>query len=1058
MMPGKEPMPKAVTPAKLSAPKPQSAVHRSRLFGKLDGPPGRFWICGPGGSGKTFLAATWLESRKHQPLWLQLDEDDVEPRTLFHYIAAAFGRIAPRHAARVAALARAAPRQNIAVFARAFFRKLYELAPPRMAIVFDRVEAVADSRAAIDALSLLLSEASAGTPVLLMSRTELPGALATLRAREQVATIDWSDLRLTLEESKQLIVARRASREAERLHALADGWAAGLVLMSDWLDQRQVGPPYPGVQRDALFDYFAQEFLNSVAPPTREFLFAAAQLPSLTAQAAAAVSGNARAEEILADLARRNFFIVRLPDARGGYRLHPLLREFLQQQAHASLSHDILRGMRVRAADALEATGDPAAAAEILRSLGAWDRLERLLASQGEELLAASRNRAMLAWLGELPAAELERRAWLRFWKSRALADIAPREALIQLEAAWHAFDEDQCADGMYRVWCAVVDCCGYAFDFRPLEKWLPRLRGLRESCPAISDASLADRVVASTYVALASWSPDAGDFREWEEQALALVRRDGLPSDARLFLGSTLVHAWTFMGTHTRLAVEAIARLKQLAASSSVSPSARLHWLWTHAMNGMRFDEDEALKASVDGVRQAEAIMQESGSLPGATWFIGIEMVANLLRGDETAADRAYTRLLSLPPPWSDVEANRRACLSTLHALHRDRHAAALGPARQHAAFEERNGLAYARIRARMMLALALHLNGRRGEALRAFAASRLLSKRYRSPSTLCWIYLGLALIALDSGKRKRCARLLRAGLDAIAPLGHLRAFYLNRGQMSRLLSVAFEQGLHPEYVRRVVVVRKLTPPREARDSDWPWALQVYALGEFELRREGKALEFSRKVPRKPLQVLKFLVANSARRVREAAIVDALWPAEAPAAGGRAFATALHRLRRLIGEEAVLLRDGMVELNADRVWVDARHFEHLALSDPTAAIAFYRGPLLPGAHVEDWTLEPRERLRRRFIQAVEALGAPYMDRGKWKPAYDLYERALEVEPAAEQLHRGAIRCQVAMGLAGEAVAAYRRCERVLRSTFGVPPSELTRRLVEGTGQSVTKR
>ena len=33
-------MPKGVAPAKLSAPKPQNAVHRPRLFARLDAPPG----------------------------------------------------------------------------------------------------------------------------------------------------------------------------------------------------------------------------------------------------------------------------------------------------------------------------------------------------------------------------------------------------------------------------------------------------------------------------------------------------------------------------------------------------------------------------------------------------------------------------------------------------------------------------------------------------------------------------------------------------------------------------------------------------------------------------------------------------------------------------------------------------------------------------------------------------------------------------------------------------------------------------------------------------------
>ena len=290
-------MPQGLIPAKLSAPRPQNAVERSRLFDRLDAPPGRFWICGPGGSGKTFLAASWLARRGHRTLWVQLDEDDGEPRTLFHYIAAAFAVIAPKHAARIAALARAAPREKVGSFARGFFRKMFELAPARTALAFDHVQAIADRPGALEALAVLVGEAPPGIPVLLMSRTELPARFAALRAREEIAVLDWQQLRLTLEESAQLLCARRARSEVEPLHNLSDGWAAGLVLMSEWLEPRQIALPYPGVQRDALFDYFAHEFVHGVTPEVRDFLFAAAQLPSMATEAAAAVSGNARADD-----------------------------------------------------------------------------------------------------------------------------------------------------------------------------------------------------------------------------------------------------------------------------------------------------------------------------------------------------------------------------------------------------------------------------------------------------------------------------------------------------------------------------------------------------------------------------------------------------------------------------------------------------------------------------------------------------------------------------------------------------------------------------------------
>jgi DNA-binding SARP family transcriptional activator len=212
--------------------------------------------------------------------------------------------------------------------------------------------------------------------------------------------------------------------------------------------------------------------------------------------------------------------------------------------------------------------------------------------------------------------------------------------------------------------------------------------------------------------------------------------------------------------------------------------------------------------------------------------------------------------------------------------------------------------------------------------------------------------------------------------------------------------------------------------------------------------------VQYSRKAPRKPLRLLKLLVASGPRAVQESTVIDALWADEEPDAAHRALITGLHRLRKLVGEQTIRFEDGTLQLDPEAVWVDAFAFEAASKQLPDnenalrRLIELYRGPLLPGEHVERWTVEPRERLRRKFVTSTAALARMVALQQGPQGVLAVYERALEAERAAEELFQGAILCHLELGLSGEAVALYRRCEHALRTAYGVAPSPETRRLL----------
>jgi two-component SAPR family response regulator len=85
-------------------------------------------------------------------------------------------------------------------------------------------------------------------------------------------------------------------------------------------------------------------------------------------------------------------------------------------------------------------------------------------------------------------------------------------------------------------------------------------------------------------------------------------------------------------------------------------------------------------------------------------------------------------------------------------------------------------------------------------------------------------------------------------------------------------------------------------------------------------------------------LELLRVLAQAAPRRVPASQVVDQLWPDEEGDAGHRAFLTALHRLRKLVGERAVVHQEGRVGLDPQYVHAERGADGDGRASEPTRA------------------------------------------------------------------------------------------------------------------------
>lgn len=238
-------------------------------------------------------------------------------------------------------------------------------------------------------------------------------------------------------------------------------------------------------------------------------------------------------------------------------------------------------------------------------------------------------------------------------------------------------------------------------------------------------------------------------------------------------------------------------------------------------------------------------------------------------------------------------------------------------------------------------------------------------------------------------------------------------------------------------------------------------WPLKIYTLGRFGLVLDGEPLHFSGKMPRKPLELLKALIACGGRGVSEEQLIDYLWPDTDPSDATRSFSSALHRLRGLLGYSRFILRQNrQITLDQNFCWVDAWTFERLskqaqrhlqqdeseqpsALQTAHQAINHYSGHFLPADVDQQWSISMRERLRFKMVNLITMVGQHWEAANDWSAALAIYQKGLETDDLYEDFYQRQMICHCQLGNHGEATSVYNRCRYTL-AMLGVTPSSRT--------------
>jgi LuxR family maltose regulon positive regulatory protein len=1043
------------TLAKLTRPKVHRALPRERLFGHLDEARERplVWVVAPPGAGKTTLVSSYVEARKLKAAWYHVDPGDDDVGTFFYYLTQT---LPPSRSKREEPLPLFSPAHlaDLPAFCRHFFRSFFARLPSGGVLALDNYHELSAASLLHGLIAQAAQEVPEGQNIVAISRAGPPRELAHLRATERISTVDWSLLRLSMEETRAIAATRAEVDDAtlRRIHRLADGWAAGIALTLQRAKSAPVGAGEESHEEMAeFFDYFAAQVLGSATPELQDFLKRTSLLPGMNAAMAEAISGRADSEALLEDLHRRGMFTDRRSTKPPTYQYHDLFRAFLMTQLESSVSPEELSQLQRKAGALLNESGLRDHAVRLFLKAQDWLDARRLIIELAPGLLAQGRWILLRDWINALPPQVAQEDPWASYWFGAALARIAPAESRVPLQRAFNALRDRNEVPGQ-RIVCAEL-ILTFRFEyatFTGIRPWLEELlRLLALDLPFPSPAAELHIRTACLF-ALSYLDPRPQPLQRTIARITELLEKEVPPELAAHAAGSVVIHSYCVGDMRT--SEFAVTRLRALLESGRLSPLTRAagsieagHY---YARSGDAGKAAEFFNLSMT-IAEANAI-----TLPLLQVYaqLGLALCA-LLRGDIEAADECRRKIDLQHSPTRKVDHVASMRLRFLVACHRKQWDLAFDLAEQQLASALESGLFMLRFQSHVLMALMSVETGRPERCAQELQRVREYIRGSAFDHFSYYIDLVEAYAALLAGDREKAREHLRAGLASSRADQDKFLLRFQPGWATRLCAEALSAGIEPEYVAQIIRELGVQPP-SASVPGWPWPLRINTLGRFELLRDGRPLEFSRKAPKKTLALLKAIIAFGGRNVREQLLLDAFWSDEEGDVAARSLTAALHRLRTLIAEpNAIIQQGGTLSLDPQLVWVDVYALEEL-LARPEATsseqlLALYRGSFLQEDEGEAWSVAMRERLRSRFIHALGTQGRELEAAGRLELAVESYLRGLDADPIIEPFYQGLMRCYARLDRKSEAMAAYRRLKQMLSISLSLKPSAGTEKLYQ---------
>ena len=1009
--------------AKLTAPRLPKVVERLHLYRQLDQMLKLrpiVWIVGAPGMGKTTLVNSYLRARKNKPLWYQFDAGDQDPATFFHYLRLGFQAYAPRSRLSLPQLT-AEYFGGLQIFVRRFFEQLLSNRLAPRILVFDNYQDFPENSVVQQLLPIGMEILPPGVSVIVMSREQPSEAWVKLRANQHMNLIEEESLRFTEKEEEVLLSMHLGEQQQARFGQqravlkMAEGWVAGLILLIEQLKTLgELEPIEPQAGKHVIFEYLAREVFEHIPQEEQAILAKSSIFPWMTGQMMAELTEIPDIQSLLERLAHHRYFTVKNPGRNPAYRYHPLFHVFLRSQFERLFPPEQQRNIMKKAGTILEKYGESDEVVNVYHQIGDVQEIIRFILEHAPILLAQGRQETLRRWLTYVPRETFDQNPWLWFWQASAVFLSSPIQSQTFYKNALQGFQASGEGLGQVVSVLGYVESLWFSWgDLHLLDDWLPRLEALLVQFPGPYPLDIQTRILAVRLTWAYRYHLISDQLDTWAWQLVDLLER--IPAISQRVMLMLPAIGWLFW-RKPKKELEAITHQVRSWAEQDSPPIVSASVLFTEALLAIHIGD---MNNGIQAIQSCIKLAEKEGMFFLRRQAIAIRGWLTLLRGDQSLAKENFEC-------WGEFAVDHQGVMGFMY------HGLATWWALDHKQWDKIShhlsqtdqrsdcGAAYQKANWLLMRAHVQFEMGHLQQAHKDLEYGAMLARRYGIIQTEHMADFARAYFAFQEGQEGTAREALQAGLSLVQKTGICTNFVWRRSVMTFLCIKALEHDIEVGQAQEIIKkydYRPSNPPYTL--SNWPWAVKVTTLGPFAIEVDSQPVTFGRKVPRRVLALLQAIIAFGGQQVKEDQLMDALWPESDGDRAYRSYATALHRLRKLLGDESVVIvQDRKVSLDPYRCWVDVWAFEHLldqAVMAKTEkeiqksanlceqALKLYQGLFLNDNENAPWAARTRERLRKKYVTHVESLCRAWKDDGKVEEVRALFEQALNHEP--EGLH-----------------------------------------------------